>query len=289
MDLNNFLKHVDINELHDKISNFRDLDFKNLSYADIQKEIMTVITFKTPKGDMCVLSPISSNYPSGTKFYRVRAIPEEKKILPLDSMKLISDCWEPPKEIVKAGRLNRDKEPLLYTSNDPCVAAEELKVKEGELFSLIVYESTDTINMTSIGLPFEHSGLDKNETLKHKMIQDFLKHEFIRDVGKGTEYLYKISEVIIKDYFDLPPVMQDAWCYPSIAKKGGLNVCFRPINISKLKLIGVQITSIETKDNNCFFKTKIVANNSGDGKTLNYYHIGSDEQKAMFPEMTSTA
>ncbi len=204
-------------------------------------------------------------------------------------MKLISDCWEPPKEIVKAGRLNRDKEPLLYTSNDPCVAAEELKVKEGELFSLIVYESTDTINMTSIGLPFEHSGLDKNETLKHKMIQDFLKHEFIRDVGKGTEYLYKISEVIIKDYFDLPPVMQDAWCYPSIAKKGGLNVCFRPINISKLKLIGVQITSIETKDNNCFFKTKIVANNSGDGKTLNYYHIGSDEQKAMFPEMTSTA
>lgn len=288
MNLNNFLKYVDINELHDKISHFRDLDFKTLSYDDIRKELLTVITFKTPKGVRSILTPISNSFPSGTKFYRVRTIPEEEKTLPLESMKFISDCWEPPKQIVKVGRLNRANEPLLYTSSEPCVAAEELKVKEGEWFSLIVYESTDIIQVTSIGLPFEHNSLDKNELLKHKMIQDFLKHEFMRDVGKGTEYLYKISEVIIKDYFDLPPIIQDAWCYPSIAKKGGLNICFRPTSTSKLKLIGVKITSIEIKENNCFFETKIVANDSGDGKTLNYYDIGSDTQKAIFPEITQT-
>lgn len=137
--IQDFLKHVDISDLHEKICKFRDLDFKKLSYQEVQNEILKVITFDTPYGNISALTPSSGSYPAGTRFYRVRAIDEDDRNLPLRSMSKICDCWEPPSNIVKAGRLNKEKESLLYTSPmQPHIAVEEMKAKDNQLFSLIV-------------------------------------------------------------------------------------------------------------------------------------------------------
>ena len=195
----------------------------------------------------------------------------------------------PPKEIVKIGRLNKAKEPLLYTTPvHPIIAVEELKIPDNEWFYLIEYEATQKINVAMIGGNFEYDGLDDNERLKLQMIQNFFCHEFIRDVGKGTEYLYKISEYIAKAFFDFPSKFQDAWCYPSITKKENYNVCFRPYKRKeKLKLIGVQIASICKVNNQRIFKISGVAKVAPDGHNLLYYKIGSPEQREVFPEIIS--
>jgi hypothetical protein len=286
VNLKDFLKYVDIGHLHDKVSKFRDLDFKRMSYKDVQSAISDVITFNTPQGVVSVLMPMNANYPAGTRFYRVRTLPADDRNLPLRTMSKVSDCWEPPENIVSAGRLNRDNESLLYTAPmSPFVAVEEMKIPDDQLFSLIVYEALNQINVTMIGAPPNIEGLDSEEVLKVKMIQDFLKHEFIRDVGVGTEYLYRISESITKDYFDLPPDFQDAWCYPSVAKKGHFNVCFRKEKRSKLRLIGSQIASVVREGDNYLFQAKLVSKVSVDSVNLTYHKIGSEQQQELFPEI----
>ncbi|ENO3976828.1 hypothetical protein ACBI01_000917 [Aeromonas veronii] len=286
VNLKKFLKHVDVSHLHDKIGRFRDLDFKRMSYQEVQKAIADVITFSTPQGAISVLMPMNASYPAGTRFYRVRTLPDDDRRIPLRTMSKVSDCWEPPEHIVRAGRLNRDNEALLYTAPiSPFVAVEEMKIPDGEIFSLIVYEALEQVNVTMIGTQPNTEGLNEEEILKSRMIQDFLKHEFIRDVGVGTEYLYRISESITKDYFDLPPDFQDAWCYPSVAKKGHFNVCFRKDNRSKLKLIGSQIASVVRKNDDYLFQAKVVTKVGADGENLTYHQIGSDEQRELFPEI----
>lgn len=286
VDLKDFLKHVDAAYLHDKICRFRDLDFKKMSYQEVQSAIMEVIVFDTLQGSRSILSPMNASYPAGTRFYRVRALPEDDRHLPLRTMSKVADCWETPESVVSASRLNRDNESLLYTApQSPIVAVDEMKIPDNQIFSLIVYESTDPISVTMISAAPNVEGLNSEETLKVRMIQNFLKHDFIRDVGVGTEYLYRIPKSITKDYFDLPPNFQDGWCYPSTAKKGSFNVCFRKGNRSKLTLIGVQIASVVREGENYLLGAKVIAVESGDGLNLAYHEIGSDVQKKIFPEI----
>ncbi|UCZ56623.1 hypothetical protein LGV61_12970 [Desulfurispirillum indicum] len=287
VEMKDFLKHVDAAHLHDKICRFRGLDFKRMSYQEVQSAIMDVIVFDTPQGSLSILTQMNASYPAGTRFYRVRTLPEDDRYLPLRTMSKVADCWEPPENVVRAGRLNRDNESLLYTApQSPVVAVDEMKIPDNQHFSLIVYESTDPIFVTMIGATPNVEGLTSEEALKARMIQDFLKHEFIRDVGVGTEYLYRISESITKDYFDLPPDVQDAWCYPSIAKKGSFNVCFRKGHRSKLKLIGAQIASVVREGDNYLFGAKVIAVESGDGANLGYHKIGSEMQQILFPSLS---
>ncbi|WP_123962004.1 hypothetical protein [Vibrio crassostreae] len=282
-----YLQYVNLAELHKKITEFRDLDIKNLKYTEIQESILKVISFTTPIGDCCLLKPHMASYPKGTRFYRIRAIPEGIDDFPLKSMSTISDCWEPPAHVVGIGRLNKVNESLLYVSPTPDTACEELRVLNNEYFSLIVYEALEEIKVSCIGFAPNVNGLSEEEALKLRMIQDFLKHEFIRDVGKGTEFLYKISESITKDYFDLPPELQDAWCYPSIANKGGYNVCFKPQDRNKLKLHGVQIAKAFKFDEGYAFKVKLVGKLSSNNNDLSFYTIGTNQQKELFPEIST--
>ena len=283
-----FLPHVDARELHRRISRFRKLRFQSMSYADVSQAILDVIMFDTPSGRRSVLQPSIAKYASGTKFYRVRSMPEDDHILPLRSMSKTADCWEPPRELVGMGRLNKEGEPLLYTSPiNPFVAIGELKVPDGQRFSLIVYEAVEDVNVAMIGGAVHTKGLNDTDALKVEMIQGFLRDEFTRDVGQGTEFLYRISEVIAKDYFDLPPDVQDAWCYPSIVDQSKFNVAFRPEKRAKLRLIGVEIgKACRVEDGSPVLEVQVVAANVGGCEDLSYFGIGSPVQRELFPWIT---
>ncbi|MCY3958693.1 MAG: hypothetical protein OXG65_10400 [Chloroflexi bacterium] len=280
-----FLPHVDALELHRRVSEFRKLNFREMSYQEVSEAIRRVIMFETPLGTHSVLQVNGGNYPAGTKFYRVRRIPKGDHITPLRSMSKVSDCWEPPGECIRIGRLNKEREPILYTSPlDPSVAIGELRIPEGEWFSLILYEAVKDISVATIGGQPDITGLNNDDALKIEMIQGFLRDEFTRDVGRGTEYLYRISEIIAKDYFDLPPAMQDAWCYPSIVDKTKFNVAFRPNMRTKLRLIGVEIAKVNRMDDRGLLLSVGMVATKGDGSNdLAYYHIGSPKQREVFP------
>lgn len=289
--LKEHLSFVDAGKLNDKIRAFRTLPIKTMSKRQIAEEVSKVLCFETPRGLCAMLTPSMVSYPRGTRFYRVRTLDKDDTTIPLRGMRTEGDAWNPPAQFVKAGRLNIEGESLLYTSPmNPKVAIEEMKIPDNENFSLIVYESTQDISVTAIGFTQETPNLNAEEKLKISLIDDFLTHEFSRDVGIGTEYLYKTSETIIKDYFDLPPQVQDAWGYPSVAEKRNFNVCFRPDNAKeKLRLVGVQFVTCQRSGDGVRITVKYIASGFDENGIFQYHAVGSDGQRKAFPEIKAIA
>ncbi|CAL2083195.1 conserved hypothetical protein [Tenacibaculum dicentrarchi] len=283
------LRKIKTVDLIKKIENFRNIDIKTISDKDLFNEISKTISVNINGLNKAILFPMITKYPVNTRFYRVRKIAKDDVYLPLKAMTFESDAWNPPEKfITKRGRLNKVNESLLYTSpKDPSIAVEELKIEENERFCLIVYESTDEVKASMIGVWEDIPELNDDENLKMRIINNFLRDEFTRDVGEGTEFLYKVSEQITKDYFDLPPkTVQDAWCYPSIAKKQSINVCFRPyIAKNLLKLVGVQICKVQKDNKGYLFNCNVIASGFDNKGKFIYHYIDSKHSREIFPEI----
>lgn len=273
-----FLSNIDPIIVHDKIRYFRSLNIKNLSNSEISKEIADVLCV----GGMFIYRPNIATYPSGTEFFRVR-----KLSIHDNNFKKYSDFWEPPQNCVKNyGRLNKVGEALLYVSPmNPWTAINEMKIDEDSPFALIKYVSNSDVKVNIIGGVCDYTTLgftNKNAIFIHEIYNDFFRDEFSRDVGVGTEHLYRVSEIIAKQYFDLPPRdAQDAWAYSSVQDKTKYNVCFRPeIAHDLLNLHGAMICRIKNDD----IMVHCIAVGT-ENEDIKYCQLGSEEQQHLFPEI----
>lgn len=278
-----FLKNIDSRKLVEKIRKFRALNIKNMKIEEVANAISEVLTWN---GVFYYLSNIGI-YPGGTSFFRVRKL--NGSLIPNENLRIYGDFWEPPESCVQVeGRLNKRGESLLYvTPEDPKVPLKELHIAEGEYYALIKYVALDQVKVNIIGGQYNYSTIgitDKTAILNNDLINDFLRDEFSRDVGKGTEYLYIVSEIIAKWYFDLPPEdVQDAWAYSSIQNKEKYNVCFRPEIAHKLlKLEGALICKKEKVDD---INVRCIALGSKIDNKAYFYPLGSEQQKRVFPEI----
>lgn len=278
-----FLKNIDSGKLVEKIRKFRALNIKNMKIEEVANAISEVLTWN---GVFYYLSNIGI-YPGGTSFFRVRKL--NGSLIPNENLRIYGDFWEPPESCGQVeGRLNKRGESLLYvTPEDPKVPLKELHIAEGEYYALIKYVALDQVKVNIIGGQYNYSTIgitDKTAILNNDLINDFLRDEFSRDVGKGTEYLYIVSEIIAKWYFDLPPEdVQDAWAYSSIQNKEKYNVCFRPEIAHKLlKLEGALICKKEKVDD---INVRCIALGSKIDNKAYFYPLGSEQQKRVFPEI----
>lgn len=287
--IRHFLTKVDVEALISRIEKFRStVDFKTISNKDLREAIYEVMSADIDGRKVAFLFPRASTYTQGTRFYRIRILPLDDRAIPPEIMKLESDAWAPPAHIVtKMGRLNQVGESLLYTTPiTPVAAVDECKVQDNELFCLIVYKAIRPIRVNMIGIWRDIPGFTPEENIKMRVITNFLKDEFSKEVGIGTEHLYRASERIAKDWFDLPAQEQDAWCYPSIAKRGLYNVCFRAKKAKEsLSLVGVQICSVEKRNGNYMFQCRAVAIGFNDAGCFNYYPVYSQKVRDVFPEI----
>ncbi len=285
LQLKQLLKKITLEEIILRIEKFKLLDFQTISDNKLSEEIQKVLEIENG----FILLPRFSSYPTKTKFYRVRKLKPDDHHLPLHAMTYEKDAWNPPEtSITKLGRLNKVGESLLYTSPiSPQVAVEEMNIKDNERFCLIIYQSLAEIKVSIIGEWKDLIELDKEENLKMRVRSNFLKDEFSRDVGQWTEFLYRVSERITKDYFDLPPRdIQDAWCYPSIASKASFNVCFRP-ELAKelLKLLGVQICEVKKEWSNYLFKVIGILADFDEDDQFIFHKVNSLKCLELFPEI----
>ncbi|WP_051227753.1 hypothetical protein [Gillisia sp. JM1] len=245
-----FLDKTSIDELYDRIEEFREIDLKTISDKELKKRIKQVISYNLKNKSYGGSIVHITTFKTGTPFYRIRKFDTSDLNVVLNKMKTEKDAWEPP-VVENRGRLNNIGESLLYTCPySQETAIEEMKIKEGEIFALMTYEAKQDIEALKIGEWKENKSLSKEQNQKLRIINNFLITEFTKDVGIGTEYLYRVSEIITKDYFDFLPIeKQQAWCYPSVKLKKAYNVCFRP-NIHKkaLGLKGVSLCIIK-RDN----------------------------------------
>lgn len=281
-DIQEVLKRVDPVVLLEKISRFRKLNIRCMSDLEINQAILDVLCWD---GYFACYTNIKQ-YPIGTKFFRVKRLKGTK--IPDSRFGIYDDYWETkPKYLKEYGRLNKPGETLLYVCPDLRCAIKEVHIEEGEFFAAIRYTAKSDVKVNMIGGEFEYKQMgiiDEKVQLVHEIYNSFLRDEFSRDVGKGTEYLYRVSERIAKDYFDLPPrIVQDAWAYSSVQDKTKYNVCFRPdVAHNILELDGAMICKVDSDMNIQVCCVAIGADAEGN---ILFYPIGSDRQKEVFPEI----
>lgn len=280
-ELINYADSIDLEELQFKIAKFRNLNKNDISLSDLREQIHTVITFENKS----VIQHTFSNCPPGTLLYRVR--PLRNSDIPNDEMKFSSDVWNAPEKYVKGlGRLNKKYESLLYVSLNKLTPIKEVGIRKGEPFALIVYKIRNIVKAIKIETNDNFINYPEDARKKLLLVQSFLIEEFSKKESNGEEEVYTVSEIITKDLFDAPGDVQDAWLYPSALNKSFYNMCFRPnIAKDKLSLKGVKIVTDYTSYEDLLFLTiKAVAKPNEKGN-MEYFPVGSKEQKRMFPDM----
>lgn len=277
-----YLKRVDINVLKQKIQEFRKLNICDMNYNELSNAILNVLCVD---GRFCCYTN-TKLLPAGTKLYRAKEW--EGTIIPDKRFNKYEDFWETnPKYLSKYGRLNKPHEPLLYVSLEGECAASEVKLKSNKIFSLIRYTTKEEIKVNVIGGEFNYSQMgvyDEKVIMVHNIYNEFLREEFSREVQDGKEDLYRISEIIAKTYYDLPPRdVQDAWGYASVKDKSKYNLCFRPdIAHDKLELDGAMICN---KDESGSILVRGVAYCENAEQQIKIMPVGSELQRKVFPEI----
>ena len=215
-------------EVREKVRDFRMLDFRRMLYGEVHSAIKTVISAVDENGETFHVIPVTwVTYEPGSLFFRVVEHPVKSQ----------SDLWGPPENIAKIGRLNLDGESVLYTSPSLDAALDEMNVQDGELTTVIQYSSKKKLNLMRIGMFSIDDAIASSHGDVLDELNDFFRDEFIRDVGKGTEYLYNISNAI-SEYFHGPESV--GYYYPSMRMKRKWNACFNGENIEQL----LKVTSV---------------------------------------------
>ncbi|WP_113906053.1 hypothetical protein [Aliidiomarina celeris] len=288
--LNELLEHIDLAELKIRIDVFEQLSLNTLSYEQIQAEVAKVVTVETPEGKASLLQPRYAHYPKGTRFYRVRTLPADDRDAPLRTLATIHDCWEPTEAIAQPNRLNAEHESVLYTApQSPLVAITELNIQSGELFGLVVYEALAPVNVSMIGAGADTANLTPANAEKLDCLEKFVMHAFTRPVGSDETHLFRVSQCLSNDYFNVPGSVQNGWCYPSATQAGSFNVCFPKGRRGPLKLVGVQVAQLteQASASALALEVKVIAVRTPYGVSLDYHQVGTDVQKRVFPEISA--
>jgi len=244
------LAKITVDELQGRIAHFKQLnigEYKDEELDQALRKIFEVEVSGEAKSVLIITSEVIGENFIYPEFYRIRPLTEhDRELKDFASMRTEQDAWWAPEQYVNYGRLNRQNESLLYVGDTIETAIREARLKAGALFYLMVYRSKRSFEAVHIGLwKNAVTGLTGEENMKLRLINDFLRDEFVQIVEKGEEGRYRITEVVAKKYFIKPT--QDAWCYPSIANEGlngyvFRNLCFTPTSAkSCLELLGVRV------------------------------------------------
>lgn len=223
-----FFITIDIGEFIDKVRKFRNNISPRMSAEEIRDSLLNILTFN---GEF-KMDARDGDFPRDTYFFRVREYDDNDP-----SLKTESGFWNPPNEVVTEwGRFNRPGVSKLYTAaKHQQIALEEMKhITEKKPFVLIAYKAKQTIKSQFLGDMIEYKNF-KSEKAKTaaKVYNDFLRTELTRDVGKETEYLYKISTILSEVFHDTSKV-HNAFYYPCVKRQEMHNTCFRGENIRNL-------------------------------------------------------
>lgn len=225
----NILNNIDTFELQLKINKFRELTPRIASQDELLGRLKEAIPIH-------ILFHQEINRP---ELYRIRKNANDQLF------NNYSDFWEPPKSKATLGRLNKQNESILYLCLEPVTPFHEAKMKSGDSFTLIFYNYKTTkrilaLLIEGISLNRENvlteNGLTKIGVINYNLMCDFIRTEFIKDVGIGTEYLYNTTN-LIKNYFDKDDKEQ-AFLYSSISNYKYRNCAVKPKVAKELLKVG---------------------------------------------------
>ncbi len=165
----------------ERIEKWRNLDLRNLDDSEIDDQLSDFL-------NSLGIYPVSTDKTTPTKLWRIRRLNY--------LFKEVTECWEPPSSKTRMNRCNAPGYPVLYLSENCETPFEELNVKPGEQVYAIQYKAVEEINLKQI-VPKKFIATDWNNTeiyepegmISYQILREFVRSEFLRPVGIGTEYL----------------------------------------------------------------------------------------------------
>lgn len=222
------------------IEKWRNLDLRKLSDSDIDDQLSVFL-------DSLGIYPVSTFHTTPFKLWRIRRFNY--------LFKEVAECWEPPPSHAPMNRCNAPGSPVLYVSEDLETPFEEFNVQTDEPVYAIKYEAVEQLNLKRI-VPKQFKATDSRNTpiyepesmLSYQIIREFVRSEFLRPVGKGTEYLYRISSSMCRVWFHSDD--SDGWIYPSVQTPSKNNIAVKPAAArKKLKISDIRIARLVEKEN----------------------------------------
>jgi len=217
----------------ESIEKWRQYDFRNKAIADILEEVENFLhsigTFACSKTTK--IHPYT--------LWRIRKWKGEL-------LKDENEFWAP--KFSKLSRCNIDRETILYTSIDKKTPLDECRITDGDKIYLIEYETLDTLELI---YPYankfhptykEKEIYSKESLVSYQVLREFLRSEFTKPVGEGTEYLYKISAAFSKKILSNKKV--DGIIYSSIQSPNEFNIAILEKAFRKLKIKNIYASTI---------------------------------------------
>lgn len=164
----------------------------------------------------------------------------------------VSELWYPPaKSISKLGRLNEAGQPRLYAAQDGVTALLEMRPRAGDVFSLLVIKTRETVYLpvTLLGLARSRNGatiknggsvedyydeirkvLTKRQYERFTVVENWLTDLVTKTVKPGEEEEYLptvgLANMLLNRIPGYPDGRSKAVIYPSVAAQFlGDNVC----------------------------------------------------------------
>ena len=103
-------------------------------------------------------------------------------------------------------------------------------MQEGDWFVQIIYTNISPIRVWALEPKYDHiSRFDEEQNILRilEMLNRFLVELFTMDVPLGKEYLYRITECIVDEWF-ATSYTEWGWSYPSVKDASMYNLCLDP-------------------------------------------------------------
>ncbi len=218
------------------IEEWRNLDFRESSHEEIDSRLQSLIdSFEVISVSGCRITP--------SRLWRIRPCRELKTS--------IKEFWEPPKGVTPLGRCNIEKEPVLYVSDSAVTSFEEVKIKPFDTFYLIEFKALEEcyfanvvpkeLNPKKVDVEGQPPLYEGEQLISYQILRDFIRTEFLRPVGEGTEFLHRVSSSICRTWFKSGDY--DGWRYPSVHLVRNKNIAIKPdkahkkLKINKIELV----------------------------------------------------
>lgn len=234
-------KLSDPNHILDCIEQWRNLDLRKNSDDEVDAALRSFL-------ESLKKFSLSSTNKYFCKLWRIRKLEY--------LIKDISECWEPPKNVTPMGRCNAKGHPVLYVSEKLKTPFEELSIKPQEQVYLIKYKCKQEKFLTlreivpKDRIPTDINKepiYDENSSISYQILREFMRSEFLKPAGEGTEYLYRISGSMCRIWFGGDDI--EGWLYPSVQSPNDFNLAIKPeVARSKLEIEDIRIVKMVEND-----------------------------------------
>ena len=259
-----------ISTLLDWIESWQNCDLRSLDCSGVDKKICEIAT------ELGYAGISLRHFSETTNFFRIRKIDNDNIT--------VSDLWSPPKGKGNIGRCSSKKHPALYISTDSATPFEEMNATSEDNILLIKYRAIRRFSVVGVA-PYIHELSESDDKLfgndvnSHdrkqawRLLTAFIRSEFMKPVGKGTEYLYKISESICRNWMSIKNTY--GWSYSPVKNPTMENIAVKQEYEKKcLKVENAWIVRLRDFDSS-IDKLK---------ESSNYITTKSDSLMANFPD-----